>query len=136
MIDLSQETIADGIRARNGGEGVDIVIDSLGGPIVGQAVKALVRYGKAIVLGFAAGRESTITLADLILVRGSVQGYGVYTCTPEEWRTAWADFTRFADAGQIEPLFDRSFAFEDAPEALRYMSTERPFGAVALVFRA
>lgn len=131
VIDLSKETIADGIRAR-GCEGVDIIIDSLGGPIIGQAVKALVRYGKAIVLGFAAGRESTITLADLILVRGSVQGYGVYTCTPDEWRTAWADFTRFADAGQIKPLFDRSFPFEQAPEALRYMSQERPFGAVAL----
>lgn len=131
VIDLSKETIADGIRAR-GSEGVDIIIDSLGGPIIGQAVKALVRYGKAIVLGFAAGRESTITLADLILVRGSIQGYGVYTCTPEEWRTAWADFTRFADAGRIKPLFDRSFPFEEAPEALRYMSQERPFGAVAL----
>jgi len=131
VIDLSKETIADGIRAR-GGEGVDIIIDSLGGPIIGQAVKALVRYGKAIVLGFAAGRESAITLADLILVRGSVQGYGVYTCTPEEWRTAWADFTRFADEGRIKPLFDRSFSFEEAPEALRYMSRERPFGAVAL----
>ena len=131
VIDLSKETIADGIRAR-GSEGVDIIIDSLGGPIIGQAVKALVRYGKAIVLGFAAGRESTITLADLILVRGSVQGYGVYTCTPEEWRAAWADFTRFADEGRIKPLFDRSFSFGEAPEALRYMSRERPFGAVAL----
>ncbi|WP_157219392.1 quinone oxidoreductase family protein [Flavisphingomonas formosensis] len=131
VIDLSKETIADGIRAR-GSDGVDIIIDSLGGPIIGQAVKALVRYGKAIVLGFAAGRESTITLADLILVRGSIQGYGVYTCTPEEWRTAWADFTRFADAGQIKPLFDRSFPFAEAPEALRYMNQERPFGAVAL----
>lgn len=134
VIDLSRQTIADGIRACNGGEGVDIIIDSLGGPIIGQAVKALVRYGKAIVLGFAAGRDSTITLADLILVRGSVQGYGVYTCTPDEWRAAWADFSRFADAGRVKPLFDRSFAFEDAPEALRYMSQERPFGAVALHF--
>lgn len=132
VIDLSKEEIADGIRARNGGEGVDIIIDSVGGPIVGQAVKALVRYGKTIVLGFAAGRTATITLADLILVRGSIQGYGVYTCSPEEWRTAWDDFTRFADAGQIKPLFDRSFAFEDAAEALRYMSQDRPFGAVAL----
>ncbi len=132
VIDMTQETIADGIRARNDGEGVDIIIDSLGGAVIGDAVKALVRYGKAIVLGFAAGRTSTITLADLILVRGSIQGYGVYTCTPEEWRNAWDDFTRFADAGKIAPLFDRSFPFDEAPEALRYMSQTRPFGAVAL----
>lgn len=132
VIDTTQESIADGIRARNGGEGVDIIIDSLGGQVIADAVKALVRYGKAIVLGFAAGRTSTITLADLILVRGSIQGYGVYTCSPEEWRAAWDDFTRFADAGQIAPLFDRTFPFAEAPEALRYMSQTRPFGAVAL----
>lgn len=132
VIDLSVESIADGIRARNGGEGVDIIIDSLGGPIIGQAVKALVRYGKAIVLGFAAGRDSTVTLADLILVRGSIQGYGVYTCSPEEWREAWGELTRFADEGKVKPLFDRSFPFDQAPEALLYMTKERPFGAVAL----
>ncbi|WP_156681279.1 quinone oxidoreductase family protein [Sphingomonas profundi] len=132
VIDMSKEAIADGVMARNGGVGVDIIIDSLGGAVIGQAVKCLVRYGKAIVLGFAAGRGSTITLADLILVRGSIQGYGVYTCTPDEWREAWDDFTRFADQGTVKPLFDRSFPFDEAPAALKYMSTARPFGSVAL----
>lgn len=134
IIDLSKETIADGVLARNGGEGVDIVIDSVGGQVLANAVKCMRRYGKAICLGFAAGRTSTIALADLILVRGSIQGYGVYTSTPAEWREAWDVFKQFADEGKIKVLFDRSFPFEQAPEALRYMATQRPFGAVALHF--
>ena len=71
--------------------------------MIAEAVKCLNRYGKAIVLGFAAGRQSTITLADLILVRGSIQGYGAYTSTPAEWREAWSVFTKLADAGKIRP---------------------------------
>ena len=71
-------------------------------------------------------------MADLILHRGSIQGYGVYTCTPEEWADAWTAFTQLADAGQIEPLFDRSFPFDRAPEAWEYVATARPFGGVAL----
>jgi len=134
VIDLSKETISAGVLARNGGEGVDIVIDSLGGQIIAEAIKCVRRYGKVITLGFAAGRTSTITLADLILVRGSIQGYGAYTSTPAEWREAWAAFKQFADDGQIKVLFDRSFPFAEAPEALRYMATQRPFGAVALSF--
>lgn len=132
VIDLSQQSMVEGVHALNGGEGVDIVIDSLGGQILADAAKCIKRYSKMICLGFAAGRDSTITLADLILYRGSIQGYGVYTCTPEEWANAWTVFTQLADAGKIKPVFDRSFPFEQAPEALKYVETARPFGGVAL----
>lgn len=132
VIDLSRESMMEGVHARNGGEGVDIVIDSVGGQVIADAIKCVRRYGKTMTLGFAAGRTSTITLADLILHRGSIQGYGAYTSTPEQWREAWDVFHRLADAGKIKVLFDRSFAFEDAPQALHYMATQRPFGAVAL----
>lgn len=132
VIDLSKETMTQGVHTRNGGQNVDIVIDSVGGQVIAEAIKCLNRYGKAIVLGFAAGRQSTITLADLILVRGSIQGYGAYTSTPAEWREAWALFTKLADEGKIKPIFDRSFAFAEAPAALRYVGEARPFGGVAL----
>lgn len=134
VIDLSRESMMAGIHARNGGEGVDIIIDSVGGQVIAEAVKCSRRYGKVICLGFAAGRTSTITLADLILHRVSVQGYGAYTATPDEWREAWEVFKGFADAGKVKVLFDRSFPFDQAPEALRYMATQRPFGGVALHF--
>lgn len=132
VIDLSQQSMAEGVHSLNGGEGVDIVIDSIGGQILPETAKCIKRYSKIICLGFAAGRESTITLADLILYRGSIQGYGVYTCTPEEWADAWTVFTNLADAGKINPLFDRSFPFEQAAEALEYVEKARPFGGVAL----
>lgn len=132
VIDLSKESMQDGVRARNNGQGVDIVIDSVGGPILAETLKCIQRYSKVITLGFAAGRQSTITLADLILFRGSVQGYGVYTCSPEEWADAWTVFTSLADSGKIKPLFDRSFPFEEAVAALDYATNARPFGGVAL----
>lgn len=132
VIDLSVESMRDGVMRRNGGVGVDIVIDSVGGQVIAEAAKCTGRYGVIITLGFAAGRTSTITLADLILTRTRIQGFGVYTSTPEEWQDAWGTFTRLADEGKIKPLFDRSFPFEQAPEALRYIIEARPFGAVAL----
>ncbi|WP_068088998.1 quinone oxidoreductase family protein [Novosphingobium rosa] len=132
VIDTSQQTMAEGVHALNGGEGVDIVIDSIGGQVIAEAAKCIKRYSKIITLGFAAGRQSTITLADLILYRGSIQGYGVYTCTPEEWADAWGVFTDLADDGKIRPLFDRSFPFEQAAAALEYVAKARPFGGVAL----
>lgn len=132
VIDLSQQSMVEGVQTLNNGEGVDIVIDSIGGQVLADAVKCIKRYSKIICLGFAASRQSTITLADLILYRGSIQGYGAYTCTPEEWADAWRVFSELADAGTIAPLFDRAFPFDQAPQALEYVATARPFGGVAL----
>lgn len=134
VIDLSKESMLNGVMRLNNGEGVDIVIDSLGGQVLAQSAKCLRQYGIIMTLGFTAGRSSTITLADLILRRGRIQGLGAYGSTPKEWRAAWATFTQLADAGKITPLFDRSFPFEQAPEALHYIREKRPFGAVALEF--
>lgn len=132
VIDLSKESIAEHILRETDGKGVDIIIDSVGGQVIAQAVKAGGRYCKAIVLGFAAGRDTTITLSDLILNRVSIQGYGAYTSTPEQWAEAFAFFKEQADAGRIKVIHDRSFPFEQAQEALTYMATQRPFGAVSL----
>jgi len=132
VIDLSSESMADGVMRLTAGEGMDIVIDAVGGKVIASTVKCVKRYGVIITLGFAAGRTSTITLADLILRRARIQGFGVYTSTAEEWRDAWGTFSRLADEGKIKPLFDRSFPFEQAAEAVRYIIEGRPFGAVAL----
>jgi NADPH2:quinone reductase len=134
VIDLSAESMFDGVMRLTDGEGVDIVIDAVGGQVIAGTVKCVKRYGVIITLGFAGGRTSAITLADLILRRARIQGFGVYTSTPEEWRGAWGTFSRLADEGKINPLFDRSFPFEQAPEAVRYIIEGRPFGAVALSF--
>jgi NADPH:quinone reductase len=132
VIDLSKESMFDGIMRLNNGAGVDIVIDSVGGQVIAQTVRCVCRYGVIVTLGFSAGRTSMVTLADLILRRARIQGFGVYTSTPEEWQEAWNTFGQLADGGNIRPLFDRSFAFEEAPNALRYITEARPFGSVAL----
>lgn len=132
VIDLSQEGIADGVRRLTNGAGVDIVIDSLGGQVLADTLQGLARYGRVISLGFSAGRSSTIVLSDLILVRGSVQGFGAYTNAPEDWREAWDYVAGLIEEDVVKPIFDKSFRFEDAAQGLRYLKEGRPFGAVSL----
>lgn len=134
VIDLSQEAMVDGVMRLNGGQGVDIVIDSLGGQVIAQTVKCAGRYGIVMALGFSAGRSATFTLADFIMNRVRVQGYGAYTSTPQEWKEAWDLLARLADQGKVTPLFDRTFPLEKAPDALKYVLEARPFGSVALSF--
>src|SRR3984957_20005547 len=50
IVNLERESLADGL-ARLAPDGVDVVIDALGGPFTGQAIGGLARRGRAGVVG-------------------------------------------------------------------------------------
>ena len=49
-----------------------------------------------------------------------------------EQAEAYAGLLPLIAGGEIEPAFDRFFSLEDAPEALRHLIEDRPFGKVTL----
>ena len=58
VVDLSADNLRDGLReqiyAVNGGNGVDVVIDSLGDRFFAAALRAMAWCGRLVVVGFAA----------------------------------------------------------------------------------
>src|SRR5271167_3361084 len=66
VIDLTTEGLADGVRRITAGKGVDIVIDSVGGVVTGEALSSLGLGGVLLTLGYSAGRKTTIDVTDLI----------------------------------------------------------------------
>jgi NADPH2:quinone reductase len=78
VVDLSapepRESIRVAVRAVTGGEGVDVVIDPLGGDPFDGAVRALAWRGRLVVIGFAAGRIPTLKVNYLMLKNIAVSG--------------------------------------------------------------
>lgn len=82
VIDLSApplaEDLRDGLRAevqaRTGGQGVDVVIDPVGGALTGAALRCLAWCGHLVVIGFAAGEIPSVRLNYLLLKNISVSG--------------------------------------------------------------
>jgi NADPH2:quinone reductase len=134
IVDLSRENLGDGLRRRNGGENVDIVIETIGGPVTAQAISCVNRQGTVIALGFTAGDETMIKLSELILTSSRLEGFGVYSRTHAQWQQAYAHTAALMKEKKITPLLDRSYPIEEAPEALRHLVQDRPFGVVALMF--
>ena len=130
IVNLQYESLADGL-ARLAPCGVDIAIDSLGGPVTGQAVGGLARGGRAVVMGYSAGhgddharQRSDLEVGScqrLLAVRrlGRRAGRGV-RCDPA------------TDRRRPDNARDRSFPLQQAPEALRHLVEDRPFGKVTL----
>jgi NADPH2:quinone reductase len=132
VIDLTTETLSEGVRRITGGYGSDVVIDAVGGDILSEALGTLAMSGSLTTLGYSAGRKSTIDVTDLIWKRASIKSFSLFAQPPEMWNTAWAAIFALLESGAIKPIVARTFALEDAAEAIRYQIEGRPFGRVVL----
>jgi NADPH:quinone reductase len=134
IVNLERENLADGL-ARLAPGGVDVVIDALGGPLTGQAVGGLARGGRSVVMGYAAGTETTMRVTDLVWKLAHISGFSLFAASAEEQAEAYAAVLPLIASGEITPAHDRSFPLEQAPEALRHLVEDRPFGKVTLTVR-
>jgi NADPH2:quinone reductase len=132
VIDLSTEKLGEGVRRITRGYGSDVVIDAIGGDILSEALGTLAMGGSLTTLGYSAGRKSTIDVTDLIWKRASIKSFSLFAQPPEMWSAAWASIFTLLESGAIKPIVARTFALEDAAEALRYQIEGRPFGRVVL----
>jgi NADPH2:quinone reductase len=132
IVNLEHESLAEGV-ARLAPQGVDVVIDAVGGPLTGQAVGGLARGGRLVVMGYAAGTQTDLRLTDLVWRRAVVSGFSLFAATPEQQAEAYATILPLIASGEIAPAHERAFSLEQAPEALRHLIEDRPYGKVTLL---
>jgi NADPH:quinone reductase-like Zn-dependent oxidoreductase len=87
-------------------------------------------------LGYAAGTETTMRITDLVWKLPHISGFSLFTASAEQQAEAYAAFLPLIASGEIAPAHDRSFPLEQAPEALRHLIEDRPFGKVTLTVDA
>jgi NADPH2:quinone reductase len=132
VIDGSRETLTDGVRRITDGNGVDIAIDAIGGNVFSEALATLAPGGSLTTLGYAAGRKTTIDVTDLIWKRTTIKSFTLFAQPPAAWEEAWKAIVRVLQSGGIKPIVARTFPLAEAPDALRYLIENRPFGRVVL----
>jgi NADPH:quinone reductase len=132
VIDLSAESLADGVARITAGRGADIVIDGVAGALAGQALATLAHHGVLTSLGYSAGRETTINVTDLIWKQATMRGFNLFAQSHAIRAEAWNTILSLLTSERVKPIVERTFKLEDAAEALRHLIEDRPFGRVVL----
>ncbi len=132
VIDLTTEGLADGVRRITGGRGVDIVIESIGGTVTGEALSSLGLGGVLITLGYSAGRKTTIDVTDLIWKGARMAGFSLFAQSTTAIAAAWREIIPLIVRGSVKPIVERVYPLGEAGEALRHLTENRPFGKVVL----
>lgn len=109
-----------------GGVGVDLAVE-VGGPGTLNRTMEAVRFGGSIALiGVLTGLQDTVATG--MLLRKSIRVQGIYVGSVRMFQ----EMNRALALHRVQPVIDRSFDFEDAPAALRYLQSGRHFGKVVI----
>ncbi|HUF86588.1 MAG TPA: NADPH:quinone oxidoreductase family protein [Thermohalobaculum sp.] len=139
-VDLAAENLRDSLRAQvfalTGGEGVDVVVDMVGGDVFDAALRAIRPGGRIAIVGFASGRIPEIKANYLLVKRLTAIGSPLASGR-EDAQTlkdrAMGEVLALYAAGRLKPVISERIAFDDWPEAFRRFAERRVRGKVVML---
>jgi len=135
IIDLSSESISEGVSRITAGKGVDIVVDSIGGHLTGEAIHSMSRNGILVAIGYSAGAAFTANITDFVWKGLQMRGQSLngWFDVPAQQKV-WEQLLPLLAAGKIKPAVARVFPAAETASAQRFLAEERPFGKVLVKF--
>jgi putative PIG3 family NAD(P)H quinone oxidoreductase len=135
-VNYREGDFTEAAKAATDGRGVDVVLDSIGGPYLAGNLAALAMGGRLVIIGLMGGAKAEISLGTLLARRLQVIG-STLRARPEPEKAALVDafearFGADLSAGRIRPIIDRVLPLADAPEAHRIMKASQHFGKLVL----
>jgi NADPH:quinone reductase-like Zn-dependent oxidoreductase len=115
-------------RVLTGGRGVDHVIEVGGAGTLAQSVRATRVGGRIALIGVLAGARHELNLPLIVMQQIRLEGVTVGS------REGFEAMLRAIAAAKLQPVIDRTFAFDDAPAAFRHMQAGAHFGKICLRF--
>ncbi|VTU45294.1 Crotonyl-CoA reductase (plasmid) [Variovorax sp. SRS16] len=139
VIDLAapdlRNSLREQVRNATGGRGADILLDTLGGDVFDAALRAMAWCGRAVVIGFAAGRIPEVKVNYLLVKNITVSGlqWSDYReRQPEKVLAAQQEIFRLYEQGALKPKIAGVLPLARAGEALAKLESGQVSGKYVL----
>jgi len=113
-------------RRLSGGEGVDLVVEVGGRGTLTQSLRSVRMAGAVAVVGGVSGFGGE--LEPWALIDGAIRLLGVLVGS----RAMTERLARFVELHRIRPVIDRTFGFDQVPEAYAYLESAQHLGKVVI----
>jgi NADPH:quinone reductase-like Zn-dependent oxidoreductase len=120
------EPVAQRVRALTAKRGADVVIENVGEATWDQSLRALARGGRLVTCGATTGPMVTIDLRRLFWYQWSILGSTMGNAAE------YQEVVRLLGAGELRPLVDRVFPFEQGRQAFERLERGEQLGKIAL----
>jgi NADPH:quinone reductase-like Zn-dependent oxidoreductase len=115
-----------GVLAATDGLGADLIVETVGGQTFARSLNAAAVAGTIFVVGFVGGMKLTIPVLPINLKTLNMVGNNTGSTAN------LADAVRAIATAGIKPAIDRTYGFERAVDAYRFLESAAHFGKVAI----
>jgi NADPH2:quinone reductase len=126
------EGFKDAVKELTGGQGVDVIVDVVGGDTFTDSLRSLGTQGRLLVVGFASGQGiPEVKVNRLLLNNVDVRGvgWGAYAMTrPGYMHEQWAELLPMIESGVVKPPIGATYSFEEFGRALVDMDQRKTLG--------
>jgi len=123
------------VKELTDGQGVDVVVDVVGGELMTDSLRSLAPLGRLLVLGFTGGSIPQVKVNRLLLNNIDVRGvgWGAYAMSRSSFmRQQWEQLRPMLDSGVVDPPIGATYPLERIGEALQEMADRRTLGKTVL----
>jgi NADPH2:quinone reductase len=133
-VDPAEEDLTEALRAANGGEPVDVVLEMSGGRVFDSCAEALAPFGRIVAYGIASREQNTVETGRLMRKSRSVVGFWLMHCLgrPEMVEEPLADLFERAARGELRPQVGETYALSDVRRAHEDLQGRRTSGKLLL----
>ena len=136
-VNYRHEDFVEAVRSATGGEGVDVVLDMVGGDYVQRNLSCLRAEGRLVQIAFLGGAKATLNLMPIMLKRLTVTGSTLRAQSVEaKGRIAAAlekEVWPLLAARAIAPVIDSEFSLAEAAKAHALMESSAHIGKILLI---
>ena len=126
----------DFVAAAQQAQGVDVVLDVIGGEYLDRNIDSLRTGGRIIQVGVMGEQLATFPLGKLLFKRAGIIGTVLRARPVEEKIAVTQRFAReilpLFDEGRLRPVIDRRYPLDDIAEAHRYMESNANVGKIRI----
>jgi len=134
VVALSDGPLAEQMQKLTERKGADVVLDTVGGDVTGQALSSLASFGRLVHLGYSAGTTLTIDSLDLIAKPSTIIGFNIFLIQAERSAKDLDEVIALAAQAKYRAVVDKTFPMSEVAEATRYLDERKAIGKVVLTF--
>ena len=133
-INYKQEDYEERIAELTHGEGVDAVLDGLGGEHTGKSVRCLRFLGRVILFGSATGENPKVNLGSLYIKGTSLHGLWLskLVAKSELINAALSSMKPWIESGALKPQVGSVLPLDQVADAYRMLLERKNYGKVVL----
>lgn len=138
LINYQDEDVRERLKTLTKGQGVDVVIDPVGGDLFETVFRSIAWNGRMLVIGFASGTIPSLP-ANLPLLKGAAV-IGVFWGSfaqrqPQDNVANFEQLFAWYAEGKLKPLVSQTFALEDTAQAINTLAARKAVGKLVIKVR-